>query len=161
MSKSGDYENMTAGTNDDDAIIYQIASNQVNNIRYLAATRVLTIGTSGGEFVLTTTNDGPITPTNAQIRKYSNYGTAALEPVQVADGEVDGQQHGLDAQVDELGARRAAASVPGRQGRQRAARSHRDRAALGHGGGHRVECAAGLAMDAAVERQPARLTVAE
>ncbi len=85
MSKSGDYENMTAGTNDDDAIIYQIASNQVNNIRYLAATRVLTIGTSGGEFVLTTTNDGPITPTNAQIRKYSNYGTAALEPVQVAD----------------------------------------------------------------------------
>ena len=85
MSKSGDYENMTAGTNDDNAIIYQIASNQVNNIRYLAATRVLTIGTSGGEYVLTTTNDGPITPTNAQIRKYSNYGTAALEPVQVAD----------------------------------------------------------------------------
>ena len=85
MSKSGDYENMTAGTNDDDAIIYQIASNQVNSIRYLAATRVLTIGTSGGEYVLTTTNDGPITPTNAQIRKYSNYGTAALEPVQVAD----------------------------------------------------------------------------
>ena len=85
FSKSGDYENFTAGTNDDDAIIYQIASNQVNSIRYLSATRVLTIGTSGGEYVLTTTNDGPVTPTNAQIRKYSNYGSASLEPVQVAD----------------------------------------------------------------------------
>jgi len=85
FSKSGDYENFTAGTDDDSAIIYQIASNQVNNIRYLSATRVLTIGTSGGEYVLSTTNDGPVTPTNAQIRKYSNYGTASLEPVQVAD----------------------------------------------------------------------------
>ncbi len=66
FSKSGDYENFTAGTNDDDAIIYQIASNQVNSIRYLSATRVLTIGTSGGEYVLTTTNDGPVTPTNAR-----------------------------------------------------------------------------------------------
>ena len=85
MSKSGDFENFTAGTADDSAIIFQIASNRVNSIRYLAATRVLTIGTSGGEYVLSTTNDGPITPTNAQIRKYSNYGTANVEPVQVAD----------------------------------------------------------------------------
>lgn len=85
FSKNGDYLNFTSGTNADDALIYQIASNQVNNIRYLSATRVLTIGTSGGEYVLTTTNDGPVTPTNAQIRKYSNYGTASVEPVQVAD----------------------------------------------------------------------------
>jgi len=85
FSKNGDYLNFTSGTNADDALIYQIASNQVNNIRYLSATRVLTIGTSGGEYVLTTTNDGPVTPTNAQIRKYSNYGTANVEPVQVAD----------------------------------------------------------------------------
>jgi hypothetical protein len=35
--------------------------------------------------VLTTTNDGPITPTTTQIRKYSNYGSANTEPVQVAD----------------------------------------------------------------------------
>ena len=85
FSKNGDYLNMTAGTNDDDALIYTIASNQVNAIRYMSATRVLTIGTTGGEYVLTTTNDGPVTPTNAQIRKYSNYGTALVEPVQVAD----------------------------------------------------------------------------
>ena len=85
FSKNGDYNNFTAGTGADDALIYTIASNQVNAIRYLSATRVLTIGTSGGEYVLTATSDGPITPTTTLIRKYSNYGAAAIEPVQVAD----------------------------------------------------------------------------
>ena len=85
FSKNGDYTNFTVGTADDDALIYTIASNQVNAIRYLSATRVLTIGTSGGEYVLTATNDGPITPTTTLIRKYSNYGSAQVEPVQVAD----------------------------------------------------------------------------
>ncbi len=45
----------------------------------------MTVGTSGGEYVLTSTNDGPVTPTTTLIRKYSNYGTAQIEPVQVAD----------------------------------------------------------------------------
>ena len=85
FSKNGDYDNFTTGTGDDDALIYTIASNQVNAIRFLSATRVLTIGTSGGEYVLTSTNDGPVTPTTTLIRKYSNYGTATVEPVQVAD----------------------------------------------------------------------------
>jgi hypothetical protein len=85
FSKNGDYTNFTVGTAADDALIYTIASNQVNAIRYLSATRVLTIGTSGGEYVLTSTNDGPITPTTTLIRKYSNYGSASIEPVQVAD----------------------------------------------------------------------------
>lgn len=85
FSKNGDYQNVTVSTGDDDALIYTIASNQVNAIRYLSATRVLTVGTSGGEYVLTSTNDGPVTPTTTLIRKYSNYGTATIEPVQVAD----------------------------------------------------------------------------
>ena len=85
FSKNGDYNNFTTGTNADDALIYTIASNQVNAIRFLSATRVLTVGTSGGEYVVTSTNDGPITPTTTLIRKYSNYGSANIEPVQVAD----------------------------------------------------------------------------
>lgn len=85
FSKNGNYLNFTVGTAADDALIYTIASNQVNAIRYLSATRVLTLGTSGGEYVVTATSDGPITPTTTLIRKYSNYGTASVEPVQVAD----------------------------------------------------------------------------
>lgn len=85
FSKSADYLNFTVGTLADDALIYTIAANQVNAIRFLSATRILVLGTSGGEYVLTTTNDGPITPTTTQIRKYSNYGSANVQPVQVAD----------------------------------------------------------------------------
>jgi hypothetical protein len=85
FSKSADYLNFTTGTADDNALIYTIASNKVNAIRYLSATRILNIGTSGGEYVLTTTNGGPVTPTSTVIRKYSNYGCIDSEVVQVAD----------------------------------------------------------------------------
>ena len=37
---------------DDDAIIYTIASNQVNAIRFLTSARTLIIGTAGGEFAV-------------------------------------------------------------------------------------------------------------
>jgi hypothetical protein len=94
FSKNGDYTNFTVGTADDDALIYTIASNQVNAVRFLSATRVLTIGTSGGEYVLTATNDGPVTPTTTLIRKYSNYGSANVEPVQVADVTLFAQRGG-------------------------------------------------------------------
>ena len=85
FSKNADYLNFTVGTNADDALIYTIASNTVDSIRWLSATRVLTVGTSGGEYVVTASNDGPVTPTTTLIRKYSNYGTAQVAPVQVAD----------------------------------------------------------------------------
>jgi hypothetical protein len=85
FSKNGDHNNFTVGTGDDDALIYTIVSNQVNAIRYLSAIRVLTVGMSGGEYVLMSTNDGPVTPTKTLIRKYSKYGTSSIEPVQVAD----------------------------------------------------------------------------
>ena len=85
FSQSADYLNFHTGTSDNDALIYTIASNKVNAIRYLSATRILNIGTSGGEYVLTTTNGGPVTPTQTVIRKYSNYGCIDSEVVQVAD----------------------------------------------------------------------------
>ena len=52
FSTSGDYENFTASEVDNrvldtNALIYTIASNQVNAIRYLSATRSLLVGTVG------------------------------------------------------------------------------------------------------------------
>ena len=79
FSKSGDYENMDANIGgtiaDDDAIIYTIASNQVNAIRFMTATRTLIIGTAGGEFTVSGGGtDSAITPTNILIKKQSNHG---------------------------------------------------------------------------------------
>ncbi len=73
FSKSGDYENFDENRGgtvaDDDAIIYTIASNQVNAIRFMTATRTLIIGTAGGEFAVSGGGtDVAITPTNILIK---------------------------------------------------------------------------------------------
>ena len=71
---------------DDDAIIYTIASNQVNAIRFLASTRTLIIGTAGGEFAVTGGGDNnAITPTNIMIKKQSNHGAANVDGISVGN----------------------------------------------------------------------------
>ena len=90
FSKSGDYENMDENRGgtiaDDDAIIYTIASNQVNAIRFLSATRTLIVGTVGGEFSVSGGGtDDPITPTNILIKKQSNHGCANTDAIPVGN----------------------------------------------------------------------------
>ena len=90
FSKSGDYENMDANIGgtvaDDDAIIYTIASNQVNAIRFMTAGRTLIIGTAGGEFTVSGGGDNDaVTPTNILIKKQSNHGAANIDAVAVAN----------------------------------------------------------------------------
>ena len=90
FSKSGDYENMDDGYHDtvadDDSIIYTIASNQVNAIRFMTATRTLIIGTAGGEFAVSGGGtDIAITPTNILIKKQSNNGAANVDALAVGN----------------------------------------------------------------------------
>jgi len=90
FSKSGDYENMDENRGgtiaDDDAIIYTIASNQVNAIRFLSATRTLIVGTVGGEFSVSGGgSDDPVTPTNILIKKQSNHGCANIDAIPVGN----------------------------------------------------------------------------
>ena len=90
FSKSGDYENMDDNYHgtvaDDDAIIYTIASNQVNAIRFMTATRTLIIGTAGGEFAVSGGGtDIAITPTNILIKKQSNNGAANVDALAVGN----------------------------------------------------------------------------
>jgi hypothetical protein len=82
FSVSGDYTNFTAGTADDSALIYTIGSNQVNVIRYLTSSKVLLVGTSGGEFAVRAGSvDAPITPLNTQIKQQAKYGSADIQPL--------------------------------------------------------------------------------
>jgi len=90
FSKSGDYENMDANIGgtiaDDDAIIYTIASNQVNAIRFMTSTRTLIIGTAGGEFTVSGGGtDSAVTPTNILIKKQSNHGAANVDAIAVGN----------------------------------------------------------------------------
>ena len=84
FSKSAELENFTTGTNATDAMVYSIASNKVNAIRYLSAQRSLLVGTVGGEFVVSASGTtSPITPTNIQIQRQSSYGSANVDAVQI------------------------------------------------------------------------------
>ena len=90
FSKSGDYENMDSNIGgtiaDDDAIIYTIASNQVNAIRFMTSTRTLIIGTAGGEFTVSGGGtDSAVTPTNILIKKQSNHGAANVDAISVGN----------------------------------------------------------------------------
>ncbi|MEK9698279.1 MAG: hypothetical protein VW270_21095, partial [Candidatus Poseidoniales archaeon] len=86
FSTGNSFEEFTPGVDSNDAIIYTIGSNQVNVIEYLAGSRFLIVGTSGGEFSVSSgTTTEPITPSNAQIRKQSGYGSKSIEPLSVAN----------------------------------------------------------------------------
>ena len=86
FSVGGDFTNFTQGTDADSALTYTIGSNQVNVIRYLTSSRVLLVGTSGGEFVVRAGSvDAPISPTNTQIKRQASYGSADIQPITVAN----------------------------------------------------------------------------
>ncbi len=73
---------MTAGTNADDAMVYTIASNQVNAIRYMKAVRTLVVGTTGGEFTVSADGtDAAVTPTNVTIKRQSSFGAANVDAI--------------------------------------------------------------------------------
>ena len=83
-SKSGDYENHTPGTLDNDPVIYTLATDQVNVIRWLSPGKIMAIGTVGGEFTIagSTTSD-PLTPTNVRVVREGTRGSDQHTPVRV------------------------------------------------------------------------------
>ena len=86
FSQGGDFENFEGGTEADDGMVYTIGSNQVNVIRFLASTRNLICGTSGGEFAVRAGGtDEAITPTNIQIKQQTAHGAADIQPVQAGN----------------------------------------------------------------------------
>ena len=88
FSKSGDYENMTSGTADDNAMVYTIASNQVNAIQAMKATRTLIVMTTGGEYAVSAGTGVAITPTNISIVKQSNYGSANVDALSIGNATI-------------------------------------------------------------------------
>ena len=85
FSVAGNFENFKAGTDASDALIFTIGASDVNVTRYLSSGRNLIVGTSGGEFIVSSGSDAAITPTNILIRKQSNYGSADIQPAQIAN----------------------------------------------------------------------------
>lgn len=84
-SKSGDLDNFTTGTNDDDALKFTLRSDQANRIRFIiGAEEYMALGTSGSEFRISGGGDNnAITPTNISIKPSSFNGVAAIRPIRL------------------------------------------------------------------------------
>lgn len=88
-SRAGDYDYYLPGTFDDDPISYNIASNQVNAIRWLLSSDNLLLGTLAQEFAAYGGGLGdPITPANTRIVPQSSEGSSAAQVERVAGGPV-------------------------------------------------------------------------
>lgn len=84
-TKSGNYEDMTIGTADGDALSFVVASGsgKVPVINWLASADDLIIGTLGSVFRATGGNFQAITPTNIDVRERSSRGTDEQRPLVV------------------------------------------------------------------------------
>lgn len=81
MSKSGSFYNFDTGeAADDDAINLVGANTEVHEIRYIKSNRDLQVFTATSELYVPTYLNQSITPTNAQIRRQTPYGTMFVEP---------------------------------------------------------------------------------
>lgn len=91
-----DYENFTAGSNDSDSVVFTIADNEVNAIRWFAAGKSLAVGTLGGNFLMQSDlTSGPITPTNINIKKETVYGADLILPKRIGNAVLYVQRNNL------------------------------------------------------------------
>ena len=82
-SQTGDYTNMMAGVEDSDALKFTLSSGQINDILWLTPKDKIVIGTMGGEWTLSGSNDEPLTPSNVKASLQSTYGSADLQALLV------------------------------------------------------------------------------
>lgn len=84
FSKIGEYFNFDVGeAADADSINLIAATGDVNEIRYLISNRDLQVFTASSELYVPTYLNQAITPTNAQIRKQTPFGTEFVKPVEI------------------------------------------------------------------------------
>ncbi len=91
MSQSADIENIRPDTlegsaievQDDDALDFTMAADQVNVILWMSPGTQLVLGTTGGEW--TVRSDGPIVkPTDIDVKRSTTHGSADVAPVRVS-----------------------------------------------------------------------------
>ena len=84
-SKTGEYLNFADGTNDSDAFVFPLASDQIDTIEHIAATKPLFALTQGAEWSLTGGIEKPLAPTNVFANSDTAHGADLPRPVRIGD----------------------------------------------------------------------------
>ncbi len=94
-SATADFENHTAGTDDDKAINVTIASDQVNVIKHMLPGRFLQIMTTSSEFTLSGgTGTTAVTPTNVNVLRETTFGSGDVRPLRAGASTIMVQKGG-------------------------------------------------------------------
>ena len=88
-SVSADFENHSPGTDDDDAVNFTIASDQVNVIKHMLPARFLQILTTSSEFTLSGgSGTQPVTPTNVNVLRETTFGISDIRPLRAGNSTI-------------------------------------------------------------------------
>ncbi len=95
-SRTGAFLDFQDGEDDDRAITFTISSEQVDAIQWINGGRVLSMGTSDGEYVASAeTPSAALTPADLTIRRQTRYGTADnIAPERVGEVLLFAQRYG-------------------------------------------------------------------
>lgn len=95
MSQIGEYFNFDVGTGqDNEAIQLTAATGDVHEIRHLVSSRDLQVFAGTGELYVPTFLNQGITPTNAQIREQTPYGSSFAQPALIDGATIFAQASG-------------------------------------------------------------------
>lgn len=83
-SESFVYDSYAVGADDDDALNFQVASSEGNEIKWLSSANALCVGTYGGEFIISSGSDEPLTASNINARHPSSWGSEGIQPINVS-----------------------------------------------------------------------------
>lgn len=83
-SRSAAYEDFEDGADDDDALVYRITSGLADTIRWMMSGRVLTVGSSAGEYAIAASSQNEaLTPSNFKANPQTSYGTSSVPPIRI------------------------------------------------------------------------------
>jgi len=95
MSQIGEYFNHDVGTAlDNEAIVLTAATGDIHEIRHLVSSRDLQVFAGTGELYVPTFLNQGITPTNAQIREQTPYGSGFAQPALIDGATIFSQASG-------------------------------------------------------------------
>jgi hypothetical protein len=97
-SRSASFEDFEDGDDDDDAIVYRVNAGSADVVRWLSSGRVLTAGSSMGEFAISASNQNEaLTPDNFKAAPQTTYGTSQCPPVRFGQAVLYPQRNGNPA----------------------------------------------------------------
>lgn len=80
------YEDYSVNTGqDDDALNIQLLSGESNDIKWIASGDKLVAGTYGGDFVIGSGDDSPLTPDNTNVLGKTSWGSEAIQPRRIGN----------------------------------------------------------------------------